>query len=123
MKQIFKTFLFSMFALVGFSTAAEIAEVDWSEAVELSKKGAVFLDVREADEVAAGAVTGALTIPLSQLQTRFSELPKNKTLLVYCRSGRRSANASGFLKAKGYDVRNVKGGFLAVPPKKVLPHS
>ena len=50
-------------------------------------------------------------------------LALRKTILVYCRSGKRSAMASEFLMSQGYDVRNIKGGFLAVPPKKVLPHN
>lgn len=103
--------------------AADFAEVEWADAVALSKKGAIFLDVRTPGEVAEGAVTGALTIPLQELQERFTELPKDKQILVYCRSGKRSANATAFLTAKGYNVVNVKGGFLAVPPKTVLPHN
>lgn len=98
-------------------------DIDWEKAVELSKKGAVFLDVRTPAEVAEGNVTGSIKIPLNELTARHSELPKKKTILVYCRSGKRSAMASGFLAEQGYDVRNITGGFLAVPPKKVLPHN
>lgn len=119
-----KKFLALFCLLFGGAFAADtVQEVDWEEAVALSKKGAVFLDVRTPEEVAAGAVTGALTIPLAEIQARFAELPKDKTLLVYCRSGARSMKASEFLLAKGLDVRNVKGGFLKVPPASVLPHN
>lgn len=117
--------IFALFCLLFGAAFAgdQVQEVEWDEAVQLSKKGAVFLDVRTPDETAAGMVTGALTIPLAELATRFGELPKDKTLLVYCRSGARSMKASEFLLSKGLDVRNVKGGFLKVPPASVLPHN
>lgn len=118
-----KTILFVLIATALLFAGENFKEVEWSEAVELSKKGAIFLDVRTPEEVAEGSVTGALTIPLNELTARHGELPKKKMILVYCRSGKRSAMASGFLSEQGYDVRNVKGGFLSVPPKKVLPHN
>lgn len=117
-KLVFAILLASMAVFAG-----EFKEVEWSDAVALSKKGAVFLDVRNPDETAQGIVTGAILIPLPEIQKRFAELPKDKQILVYCRSGRRSAAAAGFLVDQGYNVVNVKGGFLAVPPKSVLPHN
>lgn len=120
MKKFISALLFLSVTLFAEST---IQNIEWDEAVALSKKGAVFLDVRTPAEVAEGSVTGTLTIPLNEISTRFTELPKKKTILVYCRSGKRSAMASEFLMSQGYDVRNIRGGFLAVPPKKVLPHN
>ena len=76
----------------------------------------VILDVRKADEFAEGHVKGAILI--DQFQSDFVEqaqakLPKEKTIAVYCRSGRRSANAAGKLADVGYKCVNLKGGILA----------
>ncbi len=76
----------------------------------------VILDVRKADEVAEGHIKGAILI--DQFQSDFVEqakakLPKDKTIAIYCRSGRRSANAAGKLADVGYKCVNLKGGILA----------
>lgn len=74
------------------------------------------LDVRTPAEVAEGAVSGALAIPLQELDRRFSEIPKDKKLLVYCRSGRRSEAASSMLIQAGFsEIYNIRGGFSAAP--------
>ena len=76
----------------------------------------VVLDVRTANEFQEGHIDGALNI--DQAQSDFMEkaqaaLPANKTIAVYCRSGRRSANAAERLATKGYKAVNLKGGILA----------
>ncbi|MCK9183522.1 MAG: rhodanese-like domain-containing protein [Fibrobacteraceae bacterium] len=98
---------------------ATYTTISWEKAIEMSKSkaGALFLDVRNPDEVASGAVATAKNIPLPTLETRFAELPKDKDILVYCRSGHRSQMASKFLVSKGFTrIYNVDGGFLAAPP-------
>jgi rhodanese-related sulfurtransferase len=74
---------------------------------------AFVLDVREADEWAAGHVGGALHIPLMELPARIDELPKDATVTVVCRVGGRSAQATSWLAAQGYDAVNLDGGMLA----------
>ena len=76
----------------------------------------VILDVRKADEFAEGHIKGAILI--DQFQSDFMEqakakLPKDKTIAIYCRSGRRSANAAGKLADVGYKCVTLKGGILA----------
>lgn len=76
----------------------------------------VVLDVRSADEFKEGHIEGAVNI--DQAQSNFIEKAKaamstDKTIAVYCRSGRRSANAAGKLAAEGYKCVNLKGGILA----------
>ena len=76
----------------------------------------VILDVRKADEFAEGHIKGAILI--DQFQSDFMEqakakLPKDKPIAIYCRSGRRSANAAGKLADVGYKCVNLKGGILA----------
>jgi rhodanese-related sulfurtransferase len=69
--------------------------------------------VRQADEYEAAHVPGAVLIPLDQLGDRQDELPRDRPLLVICRSGGRSAAAVRALAAAGYDATNVAGGTLA----------
>ena len=74
---------------------------------------AQVLDVREPDEFtgALGHIAGAKLIPLGSLMQRFSELEKNKPVVVVCRSGARSAQATVMLKNAGYaKVANLAGG-------------
>lgn len=98
--------------------AASITNVDWNKALEMQKAGAALIDVRTPGEVAEGAAPGAVNIPLQEIQQRLGEFPKDKDLVIYCRSGKRSMAASHFLIQNGYErVFNVVGGFLAFPAK------
>lgn len=102
----------------------EVTNISWEAAVGLQKEGALFLDVRNPQELTEGYVAGALTIPLPELPQRLSELPRDKKLMVYCRSGRRSQTASNILVANGFSlVYNVEGGFMAAPPSSALPRA
>ena len=76
----------------------------------------VVLDVRTAGEFGEGHLDGALNIAVLQedfLQKAKDTLPVGKTIAVYCRSGRRSANACKKLAAEGFRVVNLKGGIVA----------
>lgn len=65
--------------------------------------GAVLLDVRTPEEFEAGHIDGALNIPLHELSARAVELgPTDRAVVVYCRSGHRSAQALRSLQAQGY---------------------
>ena len=82
----------------------------------ITTPGVVLLDVRTADEYAEGHIEGAVLI--DQKQDDFVEkakavLPIDKTIAIYCRSGRRSANAAGKLADVGYKCVNLKGGIIA----------
>jgi rhodanese-related sulfurtransferase len=74
---------------------------------------ATLLDVREDDEWAAGHAPEALHIPLGDLAARLGELPADNSLFVVCRGGGRSARATAFLNANGWDATNVEGGMRA----------
>lgn len=72
------------------------------------------VDVREADEWAAGRAPAAVHIPMSELTGRMHELPDNQDpLYVICRSGGRSARVVAYLVAQGYPAVNVDGGMQA----------
>ncbi len=67
----------------------------------------VFVDVRTPKEYKAGHIPGAINIPVSDIAMRMNELPKNKQLYVYCRSGVRAAKASALLAKAGFHVENL----------------
>lgn len=73
--------------------------------------GVVLLDVREPTEWADGHAPGAVLQPLGQLDS--TDLPATATIYVICRSGNRSAAATGALVAAGLDAYNVAGGMNA----------
>jgi len=88
--------------------------VSVSEAAELFSAGSFLLDVREQSEWEAGHIEGAVLIPLGQLASRMGEVPKDKTILVICHSGNRSAQARDQLRDAGYtQVTSVDGGMNA----------
>jgi rhodanese-related sulfurtransferase len=74
----------------------------------------VLLDVREPDEIATASIPWATTIPMGEIPERFAELPHDKTVVVMCHGGGRSARVTQFLEANGYDnVENLAGGIEA----------
>lgn len=97
---------------------ATITNVEWAQALEMQKNGAVLIDVRTPAEVAEGTAPGSINIPLQEAEQRIADFPKDKDLLIFCRSGKRSMAVSNFLIQNGYErVFNVVGGFLAFPAK------
>jgi NADPH-dependent 2,4-dienoyl-CoA reductase/sulfur reductase-like enzyme/rhodanese-related sulfurtransferase len=74
---------------------------------------ALLLDVRMPAELAVESVPGAINIPLPQLRARLSELPRNREILLICRSGGRAYYATRILLQNGFKARNLSGGMLA----------
>lgn len=73
-----------------------------------------LLDVREPDEYESARIEGSTLIPLGEVAARSSEIPRDRTVLVHCRSGMRSAKAVAALQEQGFtDIWNVAGGILA----------
>ncbi len=74
----------------------------------------VILDVREQSEYDAGHIPGVTLIPLNDVANRLNEIPKDKPVIVTCRSGNRSGQATDFLRQQGYtNVHNMTGGINA----------
>lgn len=74
----------------------------------------LLIDVREPDEFAEVRAEGAVLMPLSTFMLRYAELPRDRPLLMICKSGGRSGQATAFLIANGWtDVVNLAGGMLA----------
>jgi rhodanese-related sulfurtransferase len=97
---------------LAYPGAGEPAEVSVERAKQLFDEGVYFLDVREPSEWAEGHIPGATLIPLGELQARLSELPKGKPIVVYCRSGNRSATGRDTLTNAGFPyITSMGGGF------------
>mgnify|MGYP001765495487 CR=1 FL=1 len=96
-------------APVGPATAGQV--VTYDEVTTGLQKGDILLvDVREADEFAAGHVPGAVNMPLSRFDPRAVPRPADKTVVVMCRSGNRSGKAAAVLAAAGRgDVVDYSG--------------
>jgi NADPH-dependent 2,4-dienoyl-CoA reductase/sulfur reductase-like enzyme/rhodanese-related sulfurtransferase len=74
---------------------------------------AFLLDVRQKPELAVEHVPGTVNIPLHELRQRLDELPRDREILVICRSGQRAYYATRLLLQKGFDARVVSGGMLS----------
>jgi len=76
--------------------------------------GPLMVDVREPSEFAETRAEDVALVPTSTFVARFRELPQDRPLMMICRSGVRSGNATTFLLANGWtDVVKVAGGMLA----------
>ena len=76
----------------------------------------LLLDVRETSEHINGHIDGSMHIPLRELAYRADELPRDRRVVAYCRSGNRSLGAAMLLCAHGFDnVENMEGGILSWP--------
>jgi rhodanese-related sulfurtransferase len=72
-----------------------------------------IIDVREAEEVAAGMIPGALHIPLGEITLRHREIEQSTDIVLVCRSGKRSQKAYEFLQTQGFkNLFNMDGGML-----------
>jgi rhodanese-related sulfurtransferase len=90
------------------------ADLGVDDAWRRHEHGALLIDVREPDEWRAGHAPGAQHIPLGSLARRLPELPRDRDVLLVCRSGNRSGSARGLLARNGFPrAFNVAGGMLA----------
>ena len=95
-----------------------------SAAVQLiNREKAVVVDVCEANEFAAGHVTGAKNVPLGELEAKLPGLAKNKAvpLIIVCASGARSSRAVAIAKKLGYQQAQSLGGGLKAWKDANLP--
>jgi NADPH-dependent 2,4-dienoyl-CoA reductase/sulfur reductase-like enzyme/rhodanese-related sulfurtransferase len=75
--------------------------------------GQFLLDVRNPQELEVESVPGAVNIPLPQLRARLGELPRDREILVICRSGQRAYYATRILLQNGFQARDLSGGMLS----------
>lgn len=95
--------------------AAGLLEIEPVDLHSMLDRGeAIVIDVREADEYARDHIDGALLVPLSAFDAAKVPADNGRTVVLHCRSGRRSADAANRLLAAGRPVaRHLRGGILA----------
>ena len=115
-----RTLALGLVAAVAVSFAAladgELAPLSQDAYLALAKSGeqAFVLDVRAPEEFVTGHVPGAVNIPYDQVAARLAEVPKDKDVVLYCRSGRRAGMAAEVLAANGYArLKHLEGDMPA----------
>lgn len=117
-----KKILLIILSFLGLNACAgaqdkNFTDMDVAEFSELLANGGVQLvDVRTPAEYAGGHIAGADNINVFDsdfIDKSLKSLDKSRPVAVYCRSGKRSADAARKLSEKGFDVTNLKGGILA----------
>ncbi len=72
-----------------------------------------LIDIRTPGEIASGVIPGTALLPMHLIPSRMGELPRDKEVILYCRSGARSYHACAYLMEQGFDnVVNLRGGIL-----------
>ncbi len=85
--------------------------IQWHEVADAQHNGAVVIDVRTEGEFAAGAIPGAINIPVDEIRDRADEIPAGVPLILHCAVGIRSHAGLSALKGSGHEVINLDGGF------------
>jgi phage shock protein E len=110
-------FIFAMslfFGGIGTCLNAEAASDDVVK--DKISKGACVIDVRTPEEFAQGHYSGAMNIPVGELMVRLKEIGRaDKPVVIYCRSGRRSAMAKQILIDQGFTDVTDAGAFENMP--------
>ena len=104
-----------MVIVFNFVMANQLEKIDPTNAVKMiNDKTAIVVDVREISEQKEGRIKDALSLPMSvmdndkpQFEKVIATFPKDKTTIVYCRSGRRSGLVGVELEKRGFKVLNL----------------
>lgn len=91
----------------------DVKVVQWDAVPDLVTRGAFLIDARTRKEYEANAIEGSHNIPVDKIRECLAEIPQDKEILVYCRSGLRSYIACRILKQHGYDAKNIDGGYIS----------
>ncbi|WP_064504803.1 rhodanese-like domain-containing protein [Frateuria defendens] len=111
-------------AVAGLARAADapVSPAQW-RALDGQAGRPLLLDVRHAEEYRDGHIAGALNIPVEQLASRYGALdvPREREIVVYCKSGRRAAKAQALLESLGYAHVSLLDGSLNAWQQQALP--
>ena len=108
--------IFAGLAAIFGCSAKGFVSVSASEfATEIAKEGVQLVDVRTASEYAEGHIPGAVNIDLfsSDFAEKIATLDKERTVALYCRSGRRSKSAAEVAVKQGFKVVELDGGIIS----------
>ena len=98
------------------SSPATYQNISALQASKIHNDQHIFIDVRTPEEIAEGKIEGAVEIDFrgSEFRDQIAKLDRSESYVVYCRSGRRSAETSEMMANMGFeDVSNMEGGILA----------
>lgn len=92
----------------------DVPSVTPIEAVDMIAGGAMLIDVREQDEWDTERIPGATFLPMSQINSWYAGLPKDRSVIVQCNSGHRSANVvNALISQAGFEnLYNLSGGIV-----------
>lgn len=112
-----------IFLIIKFKKPKNMNNINGNQFAEMiNDNNTVIIDVRTVGECREGMIPNAINIDImsGQFATKVKELEKDKTYLVYCRSGNRSASACGAMESQGFtNCYNLVGGVGAFPGKLV----
>jgi phage shock protein E len=114
-----KTLVAILVTLFLFSGCSTVSDEELRAAHLAHEKGALIIDVRTKEEFRVKHIENAINIPIEVFEKYYKKIPQNKELIVYCRSGSRSAMAAMLLKDKGrvvYDVATQGDWEREIPP-------
>ena len=102
--------------IAGFVAAnvlkGDVRNIHWREFMDIDPETTVLIDLRNKDELKeAGAISGALHIPLPELRKRLKELDHTKQYITFCAIGLRGYIGYRILSQKGFSARNLSGGY------------
>lgn len=89
----------------------KVSEADAKALLDAGDKNVVFLSVRKAEDFTKGHIKGAVNIPFGKgMEQKFSSLPKDKKIIVYCYTGQTAGQTVAGLRLLGYDAVSLNGG-------------
>lgn len=111
-KLILALIMVSMTWSLALAAAKDVTAKD-AKALMDKNKNVFLLDVRTPQENSQGRLPGTVLIPINEIERRIAEVPKNKTIVVYCAVGSRSKPVAEFLSRSGYkEVYNMTDGIV-----------
>lgn len=96
-----------LIALTLITTCSKVSDEEIILARQAVTNGALMLDVRTVKEYKEKHIDGAKNLPIQVLEKQYAYLPKDKEIVVYCRTGSRSGAAARFLREQGFTVHDV----------------
>lgn len=97
--------LASKIVYVPMPVAGAVKIKDFDRVAKNQSSNALILDVRDYDEIKTGVIKGSLNIPTQDVATNLSKIPKDKEIIVHCKTGTRASMAYQTLKENGYNVK------------------
>jgi rhodanese-related sulfurtransferase len=108
---------FYLFSFAGQGKGEDVVTIEQVKSKITEKDSIVLVDVRTLPEFdgSLGHIPGAILVPLAELESRMTELEgfKDTEMIVICRSGNRSSQATRILRENGFNAYNMQGGMLA----------